>query len=170
MKNNKKSYEYRLTNTTMKPTSFKFQWQVVKRPYIGYDAAKDEMKNDQKSKQLLDKYEADTLLPDEEKAFYKIFVKKIEKHSKPYFKYVLVRKCEDFAKIVDAIKDIASSKHVDVMDVMDSNENVKLFKERIAEESKKNRTFSSLSNMQKWIEKNGLDIDAYELWNAGKAA
>lgn len=164
----KTSFGWKFMHQTLKRSDFKFIWGICKDNYFDWTG----LENDQIARQCyLTCYNNKTLPKKKLQELRKTFQERLKMYRKPYVFYKLVRRSVQDKMIKDAIlAEFKTTKNKAYKKFINENPNVKLYREVLAAEQKKERTFSSLSKMQDWVDDN-LDgsIDIYSLWEAEQA-
>ena len=152
MNKSAKAFIKKFIETDMKPSDFRFKWEIIRC----YSTNWNNVRRDAKKLGLIAgmdlHQEANTLVQLIKKNF-----------SSKHYIYCLVRVFPYNDLLCQTLADLTLNDK-SKMQAICKGKSWASYKEAITIERTKNRTFSSLSNMQKWVDKNGLEIDVYELW------
>ena len=149
-------------NSTVKPSDFRFRWTIVRWKDVNHDKVMEDLEKlgmlDDFRKVIDGKIRMNSKRANEIKAKWNELR---DKHMSKHYTYCLRRISDDIDAICNKMKSVFG-KHFYKKVIRTPNYSI--MKQKSIFEEKKTRKFSSLSAMQKWVDKNGIKLDVYKLW------
>jgi len=150
----------------VKPADFTYQWGIVRHKNIDWDSVDKELQESGLGKKIEKIVNAEAFSTDDPETIRtRTEYRAVEaKHTSKHWQYRLVRVCRNKDMIVKALAKLSKRAYAEVL----QSKNYSVMKDKNVFESKKCREFSSLSSMQKWVDKHNIKLDVYKLWQKPK--
>lgn len=157
-------------NSTVKPSDFKFKWAIYRYKRVDCDKLCDAV--EKADWYLTYKRILNGVLPIDSEEAKRCRTKYLEleaEFTSKHYTYELQRRCSAIDSIVKKLAEIKKTSEKNYTAIAKSSNYTVMFAKN-REEHRRSHKFSSLSSMQKWVDKNSIGIDVYKLWESAKSA
>lgn len=155
----------RFFNGTVKPSDFKYKWEIARWKNPSYKKVFVDLEKlgmmDDFNRVCNGTLRMNSKRANEIKAKYAELEKK---YMSKNYTWTLKRTCN----VVDYIANEMARRGKRVCKKIQETDNYAIMRAKSHAEHKTDRRFSSLSAMQKWVDKNNIGIDVYSLWEKTK--